>query len=92
MNITSLLHRLSCPFILAYLTTHNVWTCVQFTGLDWVNWGAAPLLGAVTADVLHRPVLSTGVTGDLLTREIKKKNPLITALNRGPPNRTPHAP
>lgn len=49
-----------------------------------MNWGAAPLLGAVTADVLHRPVLSTGVTGDLLTREIKKNKTLITALNRRP--------
>lgn len=81
---------LSFLFILGYFYPSNVWTCVtvQLGELDWLNWGAAPPLEAVTADVLHRPMLPAGDRGDLHTREIKI---LITAINRTPLKRTPHA-
>lgn len=83
----------SFRFILGCLNPPNVlaFDRVQFRKPDWLNWGAVPLLGAATADVLHRPILSTEVWGDLLNHKItKKKKKHITAMNHKPLNNPMH--
>lgn len=84
-----LLHELSFRFILGCLNPPNVlkFDIVQFRELDWLNWGAVPLLGAVTADVLHRPILSKEDRGDLLKEKITK-----TPDNRNEPQTPKRAP